>query len=153
MASIRDIKKIKHNDEFIFFGPESIVSEIADSMDLKNIGAVPILNEQKILLGVVSERDIVRKCVKDGKTKKEICDMHPNCDQGKLKDMVDQCFKEMKEDHKESTNEAKYVALPSGKEVKKCHDDGMSKKEIMDKYKDCDPKKMQELYASSCGMK
>jgi len=90
---------------------------------------------------------------KDGKTKKEICDMHPNCDQGKLKDMVDQCFKEMKEDHKESTNEAKYVALPSGKEVKKCHDDGMSKKEIMDKYKDCDPKKMQELYASSCGMK
>ena len=29
--------------------------------------AVPILNEQKILLGVVSERDIVRKCVKDGR--------------------------------------------------------------------------------------
>tara|TARA_B100000683_G_scaffold100326_1_gene99178 strand:+ start:786 stop:1700 length:915 start_codon:yes stop_codon:yes gene_type:complete len=99
-----------------------------------------------------SKAHIMKMC-KDGKTKKEICDMHPNCDQGKLKDMVDQCFKEMKEDHKESTNEAKYVALPSGKEVKKCHDDGMSKKEIMDKYKDCDPKKMQELYASSCGMK
>ena len=67
MPSIKDIKKIKLNDEYIFFGPESIVSEIADSMDIKNIGAVPILNEQKILLGVVSERDIVRKCVKDGR--------------------------------------------------------------------------------------
>ena len=42
MPSIKDIKKIKLNDEYIFFGPESIVSEIADSMDIKNIGAVPI---------------------------------------------------------------------------------------------------------------
>ncbi len=67
MPSIKDIKKIKLNDEFVYFGPESIVSEIADSMDLKNIGAVPILDDQKILLGVVSERDIVRKCVKDGR--------------------------------------------------------------------------------------
>ena len=67
MPSIKDIKKIKFNDEYIFFGPESIVSEIADSMDLKKYRAVPILNEQKILLGVVSERDIVRKCVKDGR--------------------------------------------------------------------------------------
>ena len=33
MPSIKDIKKIKLNDEYIFFGPESIVSEIADSMD------------------------------------------------------------------------------------------------------------------------
>ena len=40
MPSIKDIKKIKLNDEYIFFGPESIVSEIADSMDIKNIGAV-----------------------------------------------------------------------------------------------------------------
>ena len=67
MPSIKDIRKIKFNDEFVHFGPDSIVSEIADSMDLKNIGAVPILDDQKILLGVVSERDIVRKCVKDGR--------------------------------------------------------------------------------------
>jgi len=64
---IRDIKKIKDNDEFISFGPESIVSEIADNMDIKNIGAVPILAENRDLLGVVSERDIVRKCVKNGR--------------------------------------------------------------------------------------
>ena len=67
MPSIKDIKKIKSDDEFIYFGPDSIVSEIADTMDIKNIGAVPILDKSKILLGVVSERDIVRKCVKNGR--------------------------------------------------------------------------------------
>ena len=67
MPSIKDIKKIKSNEEFISFRAESIISEIADSMYLKNIGAVPILDEDKTLLGVVSERDIVRKCVKNGR--------------------------------------------------------------------------------------
>ena len=67
MPSIKYIKKIKSNQEFIFFRSESIISEIADSMYLKNIGAVPILDEDKTLLGVVSERDIVRKCVKNGR--------------------------------------------------------------------------------------
>ena len=67
MPSIKDIKKIKFNEEFIFFKSDSIVSEIADSMSLKNIGAVPILDDDNTLQGVVSERDIVRKCVKNGR--------------------------------------------------------------------------------------
>ena len=67
MPSIKDIKKIKFNEEFIFFKADSIVSEIADSMSLKNIGAVTIIDEGNILQGVVSERDIVRKCVKNGR--------------------------------------------------------------------------------------
>ena len=67
MPSIKDIKKIKFNEEFIFFKADSIVSEIADSMSQKNIGAVPILDDDKTLQGVVSERDIVRKCVKNGR--------------------------------------------------------------------------------------
>ena len=33
----------------------------------------------------------IEKMCKDGKTKKEICDMHPDCDQGKLKKMIDDC--------------------------------------------------------------
>ena len=57
MPSIKDIKKIKFNEEFIFFKADSIVSEIADSMSLKNIGAVPILDDDNTLQGVVSERD------------------------------------------------------------------------------------------------
>lgn len=67
MPSIKDIKKIKLNEEFIFFKADSIVSEMADSMSLKNIGAVPILDDDNTLQGVVSERDIVRKCVKNGR--------------------------------------------------------------------------------------
>ena len=67
MPSIKDIKKIKSNEDFIFFKADSIVSEIADSMSLKNIGAVPILDDDNTLQGVVSERDIVRKCVKNGR--------------------------------------------------------------------------------------
>lgn len=67
MPSIKDIKKIKLNEEFIFFKTDSIISEIADSMSLKNIGAVPILDDDNTLQGVVSERDIVRKCVKNGR--------------------------------------------------------------------------------------
>ena len=67
MPSIKEIKKIKLNEEFIFFKADSIISEIADSMSLKNIGAVPILDDDNTLQGVVSERDIVRKCVKNGR--------------------------------------------------------------------------------------
>ena len=67
MPTVKDIKKIKSNVKYISFGPDSIISEIADIMDIENIGAVPILDDNKILLGVVSERDIVRRCVKNGR--------------------------------------------------------------------------------------
>ena len=43
-----------------------------------------------------SKADVMKMC-KDGKSKAEICDMHPNCDQGKLKDMIDDCKGEMDE--------------------------------------------------------
>ena len=43
-----------------------------------------------------SKAHIMKMC-KDGKTKEEICKMHPDCDQGKLKAMIDDCKKEMNE--------------------------------------------------------
>lgn len=67
MSTVGSIKKVKLNSLFKYFGPDSTVSEIADSMDLEDIGAVPILNESHLLLGIVSERDIVRKLVKNGR--------------------------------------------------------------------------------------
>ena len=67
MNSIGDIEKVKLNAICRFFGSESTVSEIADMMDLQDIGAVPIVDENSQLLGVVSERDIVRKLVKNGR--------------------------------------------------------------------------------------
>jgi hypothetical protein len=39
----------------------------------------------------------IEKMCKDGKSKKEICDMHPDCDQGKLKKMIDDCSEHMTE--------------------------------------------------------
>ena len=45
--------------------------------------------------GMPSKSHIMKMC-KDGKSKAEICKMHPDCDQGKLKNMIDHCKKEMK---------------------------------------------------------
>lgn len=67
MFTIGSIEKVKLNSLFKFFGPHSTVSEIADLMDLEDIGAVPILDDSYLLLGIVSERDIVRKLVKNGR--------------------------------------------------------------------------------------
>ena len=65
MTTVGSIEKVKLKSLFKFFGPDSTVSEIADLMDLEDIGAVPILDESYLLLGIVSERDIVRKLVKN----------------------------------------------------------------------------------------
>ena len=51
-----------------------------------------------------SKKHVMDMC-KDGMSKKEMCDMHPDCDQGKLKDMIDDCKEEMK-DSKEEMDEA-----------------------------------------------
>jgi len=67
MSTVGSIEKVKLNSPFKFFGPDSTVSEIADLMDLEDIGAVPILDDSFFLLGIVSERDIVRKLVKNGR--------------------------------------------------------------------------------------
>jgi len=48
-----------------------------------------------------SKAHIMKMC-KDGKTKAEICKMHPDCDQGKLKAMIDDCKKEINEEVNET---------------------------------------------------
>jgi hypothetical protein len=86
--------------------------------------------------------------------------MHPDCDQGKLKKMIDDCMKEMKE----STNEAKFKK--TGKEgdgsfdesgcvgeMKKLKASGCTKEEIKDKVTEkygCSSEKFEKLYQSSC---
>ena len=67
MSKIGDIQKVKINEICRSFSPDSTVSEIADIMDLQDIGAVPVVDEKNQLIGVVSERDIVRKLVKNGR--------------------------------------------------------------------------------------
>ena len=64
---IKNLPKIKSKKTCFSFTSESTVSEIADMMDLKDIGAVPIINQDNLLIGILSERDIVRKLVKTGR--------------------------------------------------------------------------------------
>ena len=67
MVMIKNLSKIKSNNPCFSFNHDSTVSEIADLMDLKDIGAVPVLDSDNVLIGILSERDIVRKLVKTGR--------------------------------------------------------------------------------------
>ena len=51
-----------------------------------------------------SKTECMKLC-KDGKSKKQICDMYPDCDQDKLKAMIDDCMKEMKESVSEAMSD------------------------------------------------
>ena len=51
-----------------------------------------------------SKSECMKLC-KDGKSKKQICDMYPDCDQDKLKAMIDDCMKEMKESVSEAMSD------------------------------------------------
>ena len=107
-----------------------------------------------------SKAHIMKMC-KDGKTKAEICKMHPDCDQGKLKDMIDDCKEEMKE----SVAEAKFEKTgKSGDgsfdesgcvgEMKKLKASGCAKHEMFKKVKDdygCSKKNFEKLYDAHCG--
>ena len=67
MVLIKNLSKIKNNNPCFSFNYDSTVSEIADLMDLKDIGAVPVIDGNGKLIGILSERDIVRKLVKTGR--------------------------------------------------------------------------------------
>jgi CBS-domain-containing membrane protein len=64
IASLRNLKSFKEN---FAFGTETPISEIALALKDKKIGAVPIVDEDNKLLGIVSERDIVSKLVVEAK--------------------------------------------------------------------------------------
>ena len=61
-------------------------------------GAYVLRAEEK---DMPSKSQVMKMC-KDGKTKAEICKMHPDCDQGKLKAMIDDCKKEINEEVNET---------------------------------------------------
>ena len=64
IASLRNLKIFKEN---FAFGTETPISEIALALRDKKIGAVPIVDQDNKLLGIVSERDIVSKLVVEAK--------------------------------------------------------------------------------------
>ena len=64
IASLRNLKSFKEN---FAFGTDTPISEIALALKDKKIGAVPIVDNDNKLLGIVSERDIVSKLVVEAK--------------------------------------------------------------------------------------
>src|SRR6266404_1969411 len=46
---------------------DTTLEEIATMMRAENVGAIPILDEDEELAGIVTERDIVIRCIADGK--------------------------------------------------------------------------------------
>ncbi len=89
--------------------------------------------------------------VAESKAKPDFLDMDKD---GDKKEPMKKAIKD-KDAKKESVQEGddKKVQLPSGKEMKKCQDKGMSKADIMKKYTEmgCESKQLEKLYASSCG--
>ena len=119
------------------------------------------VKEEKESEGKMPSKAHVMKMCKDGKTKAEICKMHPDCDQEKLKTMIDGCKKEMKE----SVAEGKFKK--AGKdgdgsfdesgcvgEMKKLKASGCAKHEMYTKVAEkygCSKGQFEKLYASNCG--
>lgn len=60
MATLKDLLK----DKRLFFVKKGMtVLDVVKYMDLHNIGAVPVLDNEKKLKGIFSERDLMRKCI------------------------------------------------------------------------------------------
>ncbi|MBD8120871.1 CBS domain-containing protein [Pseudomonas lutea] len=62
MTTVAELLKLKdtHQNEVHTVGPEQMVLEAIKLMAEKNIGAVPVVRESKVV-GIVSERDYARK--------------------------------------------------------------------------------------------
>ena len=60
---ISELREFKNTKDNFAFKTETPISEIALALKDKKIGAVPIVNDDNQLLGIVSERDIVTKLV------------------------------------------------------------------------------------------
>lgn len=57
------VKDLIQEQRLLFAIPEMSVQEAAKYMDMHNIGALPIIAEDMKLAGIISERDIIRRCI------------------------------------------------------------------------------------------
>lgn len=98
---IKDLLKIG-NRTVITIGPEATVSEVVQTLVEHNRGSLPVIDNKGELVGIITERDIVRKCfarsdscnnikVRDIMTKEVVI--------GALEDEADYAVMAMKEKH------------------------------------------------------
>ena len=69
MNTVRDLVRYKPSDVWTI-GPYATVFQALELMAAKNVGALPVLQEGK-LIGMFSERDYARKCILMGRHSKE----------------------------------------------------------------------------------
>jgi CBS domain-containing protein len=53
--------------EIITIGPEQTLQEVIELLVRHNIGALPVLDEQDKLVGIISERDVIRRAAETEK--------------------------------------------------------------------------------------
>ena len=72
---MKTLKEFLTDIRLLFVKSEMSVYEVTKFMDLHNIGAVPVLDKASGLLGIFSERDLLRRCiVKELDLKKTLID-------------------------------------------------------------------------------
>ena len=66
--NIRDMLKVKEvkSQSLITVGPDELVSAAIQKLADHNKGALPVCNDKNELIGIITERDIVRKCFVGG---------------------------------------------------------------------------------------
>ena len=70
MTTVRDVLDHKGRNVFAV-GPDAPVYRALELMSEKHVGALMVLDEDRRLIGVVSERDYARKIALEGKSSKE----------------------------------------------------------------------------------
>lgn len=60
---MKTLKEHLADTRFLFVRSGMNVYDVTKFMDLHNIGAVPVLDKEMGLLGVFSERDLLRRCI------------------------------------------------------------------------------------------
>ena len=63
---VSQILKLKSDDGVVTLPPDTSLSKVAELLSLRRIGAVVISNNGKTLLGILSERDVVRELGRRG---------------------------------------------------------------------------------------
>ena len=61
--NVKNILAIKGRN-IITIGPDQSIKEAISLMDAHNIGALIVLNETRQMIGIISERDIIRAFVR-----------------------------------------------------------------------------------------
>jgi CBS domain-containing protein len=70
MKLVKQVLRLKGNNEIWNIGPEAPVYEALKMMADKNVGALMVMRDGKVV-GVISERDYARKIILLGKSSKE----------------------------------------------------------------------------------